>query len=49
LSLSESDSDIELKETGHFYPMIVRLGLERLESTESMESLEAKDFLEEIS
>lgn len=46
LSLSEADSDVDLKKTRHFYPLIVELGLERLEEmevTEVTERLESKD------
>ncbi|MFC6875439.1 hypothetical protein [Halobellus marinus] len=38
--LSESGSDIDLKKTRHFYPLIVRLGLERLEEMEVTEVTE---------
>jgi hypothetical protein len=43
LELSETDAGITLKKTRHFYPLIVELGLEQLESmerTEVMEKLE---------
>lgn len=46
LDLSESDSDIDLKKTRHFYPLLVELGLESLEEmdvTEVTEQLESKD------
>ncbi|CCQ34954.1 hypothetical protein HLRTI_003278 [Halorhabdus tiamatea SARL4B] len=46
LELSESDTDIDLKKTRHFYPLLVELGLERLEEmdiTEVTERLESKD------
>lgn len=46
LSLSETDADMDLKKTRHFYPLIVELGLERLEQmdiTEVTEQLESKD------
>lgn len=46
LDLSESDSAIDLKKTRHFYPLLVELGLERLEEmdvTEVTERLESKD------
>jgi hypothetical protein len=46
LDLSEADSDIDLKKTRHFYPLIVELGIERLEEmerTEVTEQLESKD------
>lgn len=46
LDLSESDSDIDLKKTRHFYPLLVELGLEHLEEmdvTEVTERLESKD------
>ncbi|MFC7059831.1 hypothetical protein [Halovenus salina] len=48
LELEESDIDVNLKKTRHFYPLIVALGLERLEemeSTEITEYLEGTDFL----
>jgi hypothetical protein len=44
--LSEAGADLDLKKTRHFYPLIVRLGLERLESmdiTEVQEELEGED------
>lgn len=34
LSLSEADVNLNLKKTRHFYPLIVTLGLERLEEME---------------
>jgi len=46
LDLSEADSEIDLKKTRHFYPLLVELGLERLEQmdvTEVTERLEGKD------
>ena len=46
LELSEADTGIDLKKTRHFYPLIVELGLERLESmdvTEVTERLEGVD------
>jgi len=46
LDLSESDSDIDLRKTRHFYPLLVELGMERLEEmevTEVTERLESKD------
>lgn len=46
LSLSEADADVDLKKTRHFYPLIVELGLERLEGmevTEVTEQLERED------
>lgn len=46
LSLSEADAEVNLKKTRHFYPLIVELGLERLEEmgvTEVTEQLERKD------
>jgi len=48
LGLSESDADVDLKKTRHFYPLIVRLGLERLEEmevTEVTERLESTDSI----
>jgi Skp family chaperone for outer membrane proteins len=46
LELSESDSEIDLKKTRHVYPLLVELGLERLEEmdvTEVTERLESPD------
>jgi len=46
LDLSEADADVDLKKTRHFYPLVVALGLERLESmevTEVTEQLEGKE------
>jgi hypothetical protein len=46
LSLSEADAEVNLKKTRHFYPLIVELGLERLEEmevTEVTERLEGED------
>ena len=46
LDLSESDSEIDLKKTRHFYPLLVELGLDHLEEmevTEVTERLEGKD------
>jgi hypothetical protein len=46
LDISESDSNIDLKKTRHFYPLLVELGLERLEEmevTEVTERLESED------
>jgi len=46
LDISETDADIDLKKTRHFYPLLVELGLERLEEmdvTEVTERLESKD------
>ena len=43
LEISEGGADLNLKKTRHFYPLVVELGLERLESmevTEVMERLE---------
>jgi hypothetical protein len=40
LELSEAGADLNLKKTRHFYPMIVELGLEQLESMESTEVTE---------
>lgn len=48
LSLSEADADIDLKKTRHFYPLVVALGLERLEEmevTEVTERLEGEDSI----
>jgi hypothetical protein len=47
LELSEADADIALKKTRHFYPLVVALGMEQLESmdiTEVTERLEGEDF-----
>jgi len=46
LDLSEADTEIDLKKTRHFYPLLVELGLERLEQmdvTEVTERLEGED------
>ena len=46
LELSEAETDLELQKTRHFYPLIVELGLERLEEmdvTEITEKLESTD------
>ncbi|EMA31904.1 hypothetical protein [Haloarcula japonica] len=46
LSLSEADAEVNLKKTRHFYPLIVELGLGRLEEmdvTEVTERLEGED------
>ena len=44
LELSEAETDINLKKTRHFYPLLVELGLERLES---MDLTEVTERLEE--
>ena len=46
LELSEAETDVELQKTRHFYPLIVELGLERLEEmdvTEITDKLESTD------
>jgi hypothetical protein len=46
LELSEAETDLELQKTRHFYPLIVELGLERLEEmdvTEITDQLESTD------
>lgn len=40
LELAETDTDINLKKTRHFYPLIVRLGLDKLEELEVTEVTE---------
>lgn len=40
LDLTETDTEINLKKTRHFYPLIVKLGLERLEELEVTEVTE---------
>jgi len=40
LDLDGTDADIDLKKTRHFDPLIIELGLERLESMEVTEHLE---------
>lgn len=40
LDVSESEADIDLKKTRHFYPLLVQLGLERLEGMEVTEVTE---------
>jgi len=44
LELSEAGSDLQLKKTRHFYPLVVALGLEQLER---MEVSEVTERLEE--
>jgi len=44
LDVSESEAAVDLKKTRHFYPLLVELGLERLEE---MEVQEVTDQLEE--
>jgi len=44
LDLDGADTDINLKKTRHFYPLIVELGLERLEE---MEVTEVTEHLED--
>ena len=41
----DEDEGISIKKTRHYYPLVIMLGLERLES---MESTEIKDRLEEL-
>ena len=46
LELSEAETDVELQKTRHFYPLIIELGLERLEEmdvTEITDQLESTD------
>ena len=46
LELSEAETDLELQKTRHFYPLIIELGLERLEEmdvTEITDQLESMD------
>ena len=45
LGFSEAESGLDLKKTRHFYPLIVQLGLERLEG---MEVTEVTERLEEM-
>ena len=48
LQLSEAEVDVDFKKTRHFYPLIVKLGLERLEEmevTEVTERFEGKDSI----
>jgi len=40
LGLSEAEIDLNLKKTRHFYPLIVELGLEQLESMDTTEVTE---------
>ena len=40
LDVSESEADVDLKKTRHFYPLLVELGLERLEEMEVQEVTE---------
>lgn len=44
LEIDQIDTDIDLKKTRHFYPLIVELGLERLEE---LEVTEVTEYLEE--
>ena len=44
LELDQLDPDIDLKKTRHFYPLIVELGLERLEE---LEVTEVTEYLQE--
>ena len=43
LEISEAGADLNLKKTRHFYPLIVELGLEQLESMEVTEVMERLD------
>jgi hypothetical protein len=43
LEISETGADLNLKKTRHFYPLIVELGLEQLESMEVTEAMERLD------
>jgi hypothetical protein len=43
LEISETGADLNLKKTRHFYPLIVELGLEQLESMEVTEVMERLD------
>lgn len=48
LEIEQADAEIDLKKTRHYYPLVVALGLERLEEmevTEVTEQLERQDFL----
>jgi hypothetical protein len=48
LEIEQADAEIDLKKTRHYYPLVVALGLERLEEmevTEVTEQLESQDFL----
>lgn len=40
LDISETGSDLNLRKTRHFYPLVVELGLEQLESMEVTEVME---------
>lgn len=44
LDISESESEIDLKKTRHFYPLVVELGLDALES---MDVTEVTEILED--
>ena len=46
LDFSEADTEVDLKKTRHFYPLIVELGLERLESMEVTEVTEQLESTE---
>jgi hypothetical protein len=43
----DEDEGISIKKTRHYYPLIVRLGLERVESMESTEIKERLEALED--
>mgnify|MGYP000173215207 CR=1 FL=1 len=43
LELSEAGSDLQLKKTRHFYPLVVALGLEQLERMEVSDITERLD------
>jgi hypothetical protein len=48
LELSEADTGVDLKKTRHFYPLIVELGLERLEGMDVTEVTERLEGTESV-
>lgn len=48
LELSEAGEDVDLKKTRHFYPLVVALGLERLEEMEVTEVTEQLERTESV-
>jgi hypothetical protein len=43
LDLAESDRDLNLKKTRHFYPIIIELGLEQLDELDAADLIERLD------
>jgi len=46
LDVSESESEIDLKKTRHFYPVLVKLGLKELENMDITEVTELLESME---